>query len=189
MKHLAVFASGTGSNFIEIHQNVINKIIPAKLVCFVSDQEKAPSVSYALKNNIPSFVFNIDHYSNRKTYETALLNFLKTYEVDLIVLAGYMRIIGPTLLNAYPNKIINIHPSLLPLYKGKDAIKRAWDAKEDKTGVTIHYVDAKIDNGKIIMQKELPIQYATLDELIKAIHGIEHEMYTQAINLILEELK
>jgi len=187
MKRIAVFASGTGSNFKAIHQNILNGLIPAELACFVCDHPDAQSANYARDHRIDSFIFEPSTYKHKNDYELEILAYLNRHQVDLVVLAGYMRIIGQTLLHAYPNQIINIHPSLLPLYRGKDAIKRAWDHCEEKTGVTIHFVDEAVDHGKIILQEELIIDHASIDELTEAIHLIEHRLYTQAICLLLED--
>ncbi|MDY0295209.1 MAG: phosphoribosylglycinamide formyltransferase [Acholeplasmataceae bacterium] len=189
MKNVAVFASGFGSNFIKIHQNIEKGIIPAKLALFVSDQKDAPSVSYAINQKIPFYVFCAKDFTDKRVYELHILEHLRKQHVDLIILAGYMRIIGKTLLDAYPNKIINIHPSLLPMFKGKHAIERAWNAKEKKTGVTIHFVDEKIDHGKIILQQSIDINHSSIEELTDNIHKVEHDLYTKAICHVLEDLK
>lgn len=188
MKNIAVFASGFGSNFIRIHQNITKGVIQANLSLFVSDQKDAPSVNYAVNQSIPLYVFNANEYTNKRDYELEILKHLQEQRIDLIILAGYMRIIGKTLLDAYPHKIINIHPSLLPLYKGKNAIQRAWDAHEMKTGVTIHYVDEKVDHGIIITQQELIINHTSVDHLTEDIHKIEHELYTKVICQLLEDM-
>lgn len=189
MKNVAVFASGVGSNFIKIHQNIEKGVIPAKLSLFVSDHKDAPSVTYAINQKIPFYVFCANDYSDKKDYELNILEHLRKQNIDLIILAGYMRIIGKTLLDAYPNKIINIHPSLLPSYKGKHAIERAWNAKEKKTGVTIHYVDDKIDHGKIILQKTIDVKHQSIEDLTDDIHKVEHELYTKTICKVLEDMK
>ncbi|RJX27288.1 MAG: phosphoribosylglycinamide formyltransferase [Acholeplasma sp.] len=187
MKKIAIFASGTGSNFKKIHENIKQGLLPAHLVYFVSDQPNAPSVMYAKESGIPSFTFDPKDYATKKSYEKEILTRLIQAKVDLIILAGYMRKIGPTLLESYLGKIINIHPSLLPLFKGKEAIKQAWDAKVSETGVTVHFVDEELDHGKIIMQTKIKVNHASLEELTEAVHQVEHQLYTKAIHFILEE--
>lgn len=187
MKHIAVFASGYGSNFIKIHENTLQGKINAKLVLFVSDQPKANAVSYAKQHHIPMFIFHRDDYKKRMEYETIILQYLREHQVDWIILAGYMQKIGSTLLTPYEGRIINIHPSLLPMFKGKDAIKQAWDANAKMTGVTIHYVDEHIDHGKIIAQASIEINHASLKQLEAEIHAIEHDLYTETIIKLLED--
>ena len=173
---------------MKIHENIKNGKIRAKLVLFVSDQQGAHSVHYAKDQGIPMFVFDQRDYENKTVYERMIVSLLDQYQVDLVVLAGYMKKIGPTLLKAYEHKIINIHPSLLPLFKGKDAIHQAWESKVQMTGVTIHYVDEKIDHGKIIIQESLKVTHHTIEELTEAIHQIEHRIYSETIHKLLEEM-
>ena len=186
MKKLAIFASGQGSNFIAIHKNTVKGVIPAKIALFVSDNPSSNAVNYARKNKIPSFIFHPKDYLNKTEYETKILTLLKEYHIDLVILAGYMRIIGPTLLHDYSRHIMNIHPSLLPRFKGKDAIIKAWESNVQYTGVTVHYVDEYIDHGEIILQEEIEIKHKTINDLTKDIHAIEHKLYTKAILKVLE---
>jgi phosphoribosylglycinamide formyltransferase 1 len=189
MKNIAVFASGYGSNFMKIHENTLNGKIQARLAFFVSDQPEAHAVLYAKKHQIPSFIFHATDYTKKSIYEDIILSMLRTHQVDVIVLAGYMRKIGHTLLDAYANRIINIHPSLLPLFKGKDAIRQAWESKVPVTGVTIHYVDEEIDHGTIIMQESIVVTHPTIEALTEDMHQIEHRLYTEAIRTLLEDMK
>lgn len=188
MKKIAVFASGYGSNFLQINQHTQTGILNAHLAILISDHPEARCVMYAKDHHIPYFAFDPTHYSKRAHYEKEILALLRDYQVDLIVLAGYMRKVGRTLLKAYPKRIINIHPSLLPLFKGKDAIKQAWHNRANETGVTVHYVDEEIDHGEIIIQERLIVNHKTIEELEKDIHQIEHRLYTIAIKHVLEEI-
>lgn len=188
MKTIAIFASGTGSNFQNIVEAVERKELEAKIALLVCDKIGAPVVEKAKKANIPFFQFNPKEYASKADYERVILEKLREYDVEWIILAGYMRLIGPTLLASYPNKIINIHPSLLPAFPGKDAIGKAYRAKVKTTGVTIHYVDEGIDTGPIIAQQEIPIDPEdTLADLEEKIHQVEHELYPKVIQRLLSE--
>ena len=118
-----------------------------------------------------------------------ILEQLKASEIELVILAGYMRILSPDFIHKYPYQIINIHPSYLPNHKGKDAIKQAFESKSKTTGVSVHYANEFVDDGEIIAQVEVPIlESDTLDSLTQRIHKIEHELYPQTIKIILEEM-
>ena len=189
MKNIAVFASGTGSNFIAINQAIMNKEIDATITLLVSDKPQSKAVANAKKLGIMTFTFRAKTYDSKEEYEIEILKKLKESNVDLIVLAGYMRLLGKTLLSNYPNKIINIHPSLLPKFKGKDAVGQAMAAHVEVTGVTVHYVDEGMDTGKIIDQEELCISNLhTREEIESKIHQIEHILYPKTIKKVLEDL-
>ncbi|MBT2217450.1 phosphoribosylglycinamide formyltransferase [Virgibacillus dakarensis] len=181
-KKAAVFASGAGSNFQAMMEN--------KLVCdivlLVCDKPGATVIDKAKKFGIPVFVFDPKQYPTKLDYEQEILAKLQFAEAEWIFLAGYMRIIGPTLLKHYRKKIINIHPSLLPAFPGKDAIDQAYVAKAKTTGVTIHYVDEGIDTGPIIAQRQVEILPGDTKETLKMrIQRVEHQLYPQVINQIL----
>jgi phosphoribosylglycinamide formyltransferase 1 len=182
MKKIAVFASGSGSNFQAIVDAVKEGQLEATISLLVCDKVGAFAAERARKENIPTFVFDVKEYSSKKDYEMDILKNLKKYDIDFIVLAGYMRLIGSTLLDAFEGKIINIHPSLLPAFPGKDAIGQALEAKVKISGVTIHFVDAGMDTGPIIAQKAIEIsENETKDSLQNKIHQIEHELYPKVI--------
>lgn len=147
MKRIAVFASGNGSNFQAIVNAVKRSELNASITLLVSDKPGAYVIDRAMKEEIPTFVFAAKNYQEKADYEREILKHLKTNKIDLIVLAGYMRLVGGTLLQAFAGKIINIHPSLLPAFPGKDAIGQALEAGVSQTGITIHYVDAGMDTG------------------------------------------
>lgn len=184
MKNIAVFASGNGSNFEAIVNASYNQIKVALLVC---DNPKAFVIERAKKYDLDVYVFNPKIYHSKREYEEDIVKQLKYHQIDLICLAGYMRFVGPTLLEAYEGKIINIHPSLLPEFKGKDSIKAAYDAKVSKTGVTIHYVNDQIDDGQIIMQRSILTKDLSLKALEDKIHQLEHQLFPQVIKKILED--
>lgn len=190
MKNICVFASGTGSNFDAIVEATKSGLLKANVVLLVSDRPKSKAVEKAKKYGIDVFTFMAKEYTSKEEFEALILNEMKNRDVDLVVLAGYMRLIGHTLLSSYPKRILNIHPSLLPKFKGKDAVGQAMEAKVNKTGVTVHYVDEGMDTGEIIEQMELDISSMnTREEIETNIHSIEHKLYPKVIQNVLEELR
>lgn len=188
MKNIAIFASGKGSNFIAIHDAINKGLLDAKICLFVTDRKDSKALQKAKELHIKTFSFSTSDFDKKEDYEREILTHLEENETDLVVLAGYMRIIGQVILSRYPNKIVNIHPSLLPLYKGKDAIGQVLKTCDNKTGVTVHFVDEGVDTGKIVMQKEVMIdKFEIRDSLETKIHKVEHELYYIAIKKILEE--
>ena len=185
---IAVLASGNGSNFEVIAQAVKDKRIQAELVLLFSDHHDAYVLERGKKFGIPCESFELKEFSNKQSYEKALLNVLKKYNVDLIILAGYMRIIGTELLGEYPQRIINIHPALLPNFPGLHGIKDAYEAGVKETGVTIHYVDSGVDTGPIIAQGKVQVAESdSLGDLETKIHDVEHQLYPQVLAEIVKE--
>ncbi|MBM7654222.1 phosphoribosylglycinamide formyltransferase [Neobacillus cucumis] len=185
MKKIAVFASGNGSNFQAIIDVVQSGELSADISLLVCDKPDAYAVERANTAKIPSFVFQAKEYGSKEAFEQAILAELKRFDVDFIVLAGYMRLIGPTLLSAYQGRIVNIHPSLLPAFPGKDAIGQALAAKADWSGVTIHYVDEGMDTGPIIIQERVRLdENETRDSLQSKIQKIEHKLYPEILQML-----
>ena len=182
--NLAVFASGNGSNFSAIVKVVKQAKIKVKLVILVCDKPGAFVIKRALKAKVRIVLVRREDFQSRADFETAIIQRLKTYKIDLIALAGFMRLLSPDFVKLYRNRIMNIHPSLLPAFKGAHAIKDAFDRKAGSTGVTVHFVDDQVDHGPIILQKEIKIRSKdTLASLEKRIHTLEHKLYPQAIKL------
>ncbi|WP_339229390.1 phosphoribosylglycinamide formyltransferase [Oceanobacillus sp. FSL K6-2867] len=180
----AIFASGTGSNFEAIMETEHLACDIALLVC---DQSSAGVIAKADKYGIPAFVFDAKQFPDKTAYEKAIIDRLEESEVSWIFLAGYMRIAGPTLLNRYEGRIVNIHPSLLPAFPGMDAIGQAYRAGVKTTGVTVHFIDEGIDTGPIIAQEEVAIlQDDTEESLTKRVHKVEHQLYPKVINQLLQ---
>ena len=172
---IAVFASGNGSNFEAIAAAFSQKKIAGQLSLVFCDQPEAYVLTRAQKRKIPVVCFSPSDFSSREQY-------------DLIVLAGYLRIIGKTLLEAYPKRIVNIHPSLLPSFPGLHGIEEAFHYGVKITGITIHYVDSGVDTGPIIFQTTTKIDTEdTLDTLTEKIHALEHEWYPKIISQIVKE--
>lgn len=188
MKRIAIFASGSGTNFQAIVDAAKKGEIQADVALLVCDRPQAKVIERAMREHVPIFVFNPKQYETKQQFEREILQQLQQKEIDLVVLAGYMRLIGPTLLQAYPNRIVNIHPSLLPAFPGKDAIGQAYRYGVKVTGVTVHYVDEGMDTGPIIAQRALYIDDGEpLESVERRIHEIEHVLYPQVIQQLLTE--
>ena len=186
MKKIAIFASGNGSNFQAIINEIENGTLIAEIAALVTDKPHCVAVERAQKHNIPVFSFIPKNYVSKEEYEKEIAFFLIEKNVSLIVLAGYMRLIGDVLLKAFHNRIINIHPALLPAFPGKNGIQQAYHYGVKVFGVTVHFVDAGIDTGKIIDQECFKVEKTeTLAEIEQKIHVIEHMLYTRVIMEIL----
>lgn len=185
---LAVLASGNGSNFEAIVQAVEKGELTGQVVLLFADKKNAYALERAKKYGIPTVQFSPKDFASKKLYEEELRDLLIEHRVDLIVLAGYMRIIGDSLLKAFPNRIINIHPSLLPSFPGLHGIKDAYEYGVKVTGITIHYIDEGVDTGPIITQVATEIfENDTLESLEERIHQIEHQWYPQVLANIVKE--
>jgi formyltetrahydrofolate-dependent phosphoribosylglycinamide formyltransferase len=190
MKKIAVFASGSGSNFQAIVDAVESGQLGAEISLLVCDRPGAYVIERAARHSIPIFSFLAKNYSNKEEYELAILKELQANDIEFIVLAGYMRLIGQTLLNEFEGRIVNIHPSLLPAFQGKDAIGQALAAKVDVSGVTVHFVDEGMDTGPIIEQREVKItEGETKESLQQKIHTIEHQLYPAVLQRLFNTLK
>ncbi|MCH6269178.1 MULTISPECIES: phosphoribosylglycinamide formyltransferase [Neobacillus] len=186
MKNIAIFASGSGSNFQAIVDAVQAKQLSANLSLLVCDQPGAYVIERAREAEISTFVFNAKDYPNKEAYEEEIVMLLKNKQVDLIVLAGYMRLVGSTLLSEYEGRIINIHPSLLPDFPGKDAIGQALAANAKWSGVTIHFVDEGMDTGPVIVRERVRIEEnETRESLQWKIQEIEHKLYPSILQMLL----
>lgn len=186
MTRIAVFASGQGSNLQALIDAIEAGQLEADIALVVCDRPGAYCLTRATNGNIPTLVFNPRSYGNKADYESMIQNKLQELGVEYLVLAGYMRLIGPTLLDSYPQRIINIHPSLLPLFPGKDGIGQALASGVKVTGVTIHYVDEGMDTGPIIAQRVVIVsENETRESLEKKIHAVEHRLYPQVLQEVL----
>jgi phosphoribosylglycinamide formyltransferase-1 len=187
MKKIAVFASGSGTNFQAIIDAIKSGAVDASIQLLVCDHKEAYCVKRAEVEKVPTFTFTAKEYNNKAAYEKAILEKLHENKVEFIVLAGYMRLIGDTLLSAYQGKIVNIHPSLLPSFPGKDAIGQALAAGVNETGVTIHYVDEGMDTGPTIDQRSVTIEEnETLESLAEKIHAVEHKLYPAVLQRLFQ---
>jgi len=188
MRKIAVFASGNGSNFQAIIDVVKTGDLAADISLLICDKPGAFAIERANAAKIPSFVFNPKDYQSKEEYEQGILAELKRFGVEFVVLAGYMRLIGSTLLSAYHGRIVNIHPSLLPAFPGKDAVGQALLAKAKWSGVTIHFVDEGMDTGPIIVQERVRLEESeTRESLQKKIQQIEHKLYPEVLQMLLTQ--
>ncbi|MDD5408877.1 MAG: phosphoribosylglycinamide formyltransferase [Candidatus Omnitrophica bacterium] len=182
--NLAVFASGNGSNFSAIIKAIRRAKIKVKSVILVCDRPEAFVIKRAKNAGVQVVLVNRADFASRADFETAIIQRLKSYKIDLIALAGFMRMLSPDFVRRYRNRILNIHPSLLPAFKGAHAIKDALDYKASSTGVTVHFVDEKMDHGPVILQERIKIRSCdNLASLEKRIHALEHKLYPQVIRL------
>lgn len=181
---LGVLASGRGSNLQAIIDACREERIPATVAVVISDNDDAYALERARSAGIPAVFIGPSHHSSRAEYEQRILLELREYGVELVCLAGYMRIVGPVLLGAYPNKIINIHPALLPAFPGLHAQQQAWAYGVRHSGCTVHFVDEGMDTGPIILQAVVPVLPGdTADDLAARILEQEHVIYPEAIKL------
>ena len=184
MKKIGIFASGTGTNFEALADSTEIQNL-ADIEIMVCDRPGAKVIKKSEKRDIKTFVFNPKEYENKKAYEKEILE--KVKDLDYIFLAGYMRILSGDFLENFPGKVINIHPSLLPKYKGIESIKRAFEAREEYIGVTIHYVNEEIDGGEILAQDKFRVDYEMdLDQVEDQVHKIEHKLYVKTAAEILK---
>ena len=175
MKKIAVFASGNGSNF-----QVIAEQFPVEFV--FSDHRDAYVLERADKLGVKSYVFELREFDSKMAYEQAIVDLLEEHQIDLVCLAGYMKIVGPTLLGAYEGRIINIHPAYLPEFPGAHGIEDAWQAGVSESGVTVHWVDSGVDTGKIIQQVRVPrLADDTIESFEERIHAAEYQLYPQVL--------
>ena len=182
MRRVAVFASGNGTNF----EALVKKQKKYRVVLLVCDQKDAYVIKRAEKLKVKIFLIEKEHYQTKEDYERAILEELTAHEIEFIACCGYMKIISPVLLNEFPNKILNIHPSLLPAFKGREAVIQACEYGVKVTGVTVHFVDLGIDTGKTIAQKHVTIKNnMTKEQLVKKIQSTEHKLYPKVLNSLL----
>lgn len=188
MRNLAIFASGNGSNFQALIKAVQDGLLGVNVVLLVCDKRDAYVIERAKAVGISSFITSPKDHPSKEAYEHVISEQCQARNVDYIILAGYMRLIGSTLLSTYHNRIINIHPSLLPAFPGLHAIEQAFEKGVKVTGVTIHYVDEGVDTGTIIAQAAVPIKAnESLDELEVRIHQTEHALYPRTIAELIEK--
>jgi phosphoribosylglycinamide formyltransferase-1 len=187
MMNIAVFCSGNGSNFQAIVESVKRGEIKAKIALMVCDNPDAFALRRAEKESIKTLLVKRKSFNSKEEFENEIIKNLKKEKIDLICLAGFMQLIGTGFLRKYRHKILNIHPALLPSFKGVSGIKDALDYGVKVSGVSVHFVDEEMDHGPIILQKALEIKDEdTQESLGLRIHQIEHELYPRAIKLFVE---
>lgn len=182
---LAILASGRGTNFDALCQAIKRDELDAEVKVLISDIESAPVLEKAKKQGIDAVFINPLDFGSRDEYEAELVEILKSHQVSVVVLAGYMRLVGKTLLEAYKHRILNIHPALLPAFPGLHAQQQAVDYGVKFSGCTVHIVDQGMDTGPIIMQEVVPVlPDDTGDTLADRILLKEHKIYWRSLQLL-----
>ncbi len=188
MKRIAVIVSGRGSNFQAVLDAIRNGTVPAECVALITDNPKAYALERAKKAGVPCRIIDYATFPSREVYERALLTAMQDVNADLFVLAGYMRILGASIVRAFPGKIINIHPALLPGFTGLHAQRQALQHGVKVAGCTVHFVDESLDGGPIILQQCVTVlETDDEDALAERILMHEHLCLPEAIRLFCEE--
>ncbi|AZN39523.1 phosphoribosylglycinamide formyltransferase [Paenibacillus albus] len=184
---IAVFASGNGGNFQALAEAVREETFPAEIALLVCDKPAAKVVQRAESLGIQTYLFDPKSYASREACEEEIVGLLQREGIDLIVLAGYMRIITDVLVKPYYGRIINVHPALLPAFPGVRGIRQALEYGVKLTGVTVHFVDGGMDTGPVIMQQAVEIRDDDTEETLgERIHAVEHELLPLAVRRIAE---
>ena len=187
---LAVLISGNGSNLQSIIDQIQIGKLDAQIVCVISNQADAYGLQRANEHNIPAHAVEHSSFKSKTEFETALLEALKPYQPELIILAGFMRILSANFVSHYSDRILNIHPSLLPKYKGLDTHARALEAGDQRHGATVHLVTRELDSGEILIQDSCEVSCDDeIESLQQKVHQIEHVIYPQAIRQYAKRLK
>lgn len=182
---LAVFISGTGTNMVAIHNAIKAGELDATIELIVSSNDHAKGIQYAQNEGLDLLVFTPADYDDPEAVDARIVEALNERDIDYVAMAGYMRKVTPVLLDAYPNRVVNLHPALLPAHRGAHAIQDAFEAGDEVTGITIHFANEEYDKGPIIFQHEVPVlPDDTLDDLETRIHAAEHEYYPQVLQRI-----
>ncbi len=191
MKKLAVLLSGRGSNFIAIHEAIERGALTGcRIVCAGSNIPAAGGLERALEFGIPAFALDHGAFASRADHERAVMAKLEEYAVDLVVLAGYMRKLSPVFIETYRNRILNIHPSLLPSFPGVEAQRQAFEHGVKLSGCTVHFVDESLDGGPIVVQRSVGVEASdTVEDLSARILEQEHLAYVEAIQLVVNGLE
>lgn len=183
---LGVLISGRGSNLKAIIDAIDQKRLDASIAIVISNRADAPGLDHAIGAGIETLVLSHKSFGSREDYDRALVAELRQRGVALVCLAGFMRLLSPVFVEAFPNRILNIHPSLLPKYPGLHPQQQALDDGATVSGATVHFVNKNLDAGPIVLQKEVPIQPGdTADSLASRILAVEHLLYPEAIARIL----
>lgn len=184
---LGVLISGRGSNLQAILDATGQGRLNARVGVVISNKVGAPGLKRAQKADVQTVVLSHKDFDSRESFDTAVLEALRRYDVDIVCLAGFMRILSPVLVRAYPHRILNIHPSLLPAFVGLDAQRQAIEHGVKVSGVTVHLVDEELDHGPILLQRTVPVREDDDEEALSArILEQEHQAYPEAIELLLD---
>jgi len=187
MKNLGILLSGRGSNFEAIARNVLSGSIPARIAVVISNREDAAGLERARRLGIEARCLP-SKGRDREAYDRELVAALESFGVDIVCLAGFMRVLSPAFIRTFPNRILNIHPALLPAFPGLDAQKQALEYGVKFTGCTVHVVDEGVDTGPILCQAVVPVlDDDTVESLSARILREEHRIYSEAIRLVVED--
>ena len=179
---LAVF---TGTNMVAIHNAIKDGALDATIELIVSSNDYAKGIDYARNEGLDLLVFTPADYDDPEAVDARIVEALEEHDIEYVAMAGYMRKVTPVLLDAFPNRVVNLHPALLPKHRGAHAIQDAFEAGDEVTGITIHFANEEYDKGPIIFQHEVPVlPDDTIDDLETRIHAAEHEYYPQVLQQI-----
>ncbi|MBB70924.1 MAG: phosphoribosylglycinamide formyltransferase [Legionellales bacterium] len=188
MKRLAVFISGNGSNLQAIIDAIESGSLAAQIAVVVSDQPEAFGLTRAKRHNIPILVQTKQDYPKREDYDQALIEALASYEVDVIALAGFMRILSPGFVQRFVGQLVNIHPSLLPKYRGLHTHRQVIENGDSLHGATVHFVTEELDGGPIIAQEQLSVIAGESEQDLKnRVHQIEHHLYPTVLHWLTQD--
>jgi phosphoribosylglycinamide formyltransferase-1 len=184
---VVVLISGNGSNLQAIIDSIKSENIPAKVVAVISNRADAYGLVRASNAGIPAEVINHAEHESREAFDTALQNKIDAYQADLVVLAGFMRILSDDFVNHYAGRMLNIHPSLLPKYQGLNTHQRALEAGDQTHGASVHFVTPELDGGPVILQAIVPVKENDSEEtLAQRVHQVEHKIYPQVVKWFAE---
>lgn len=187
-KKIGIFASGRGSNAEALYRSMLDGTIDGDLKLILTDHKEAGIVDKARTWGIPLLIIERADYPSKEAFEEAQVQALAPYDLDVLVLAGYMRLLGPTLIDAYEGRILNIHPALLPSFPGLHAQGQAVAAGVKVAGCTVHFVDLGMDSGPIIMQNTVPVYASDTEESLAArLLPVEHKTYVEALALFCKD--
>jgi len=187
-KNIAVLASGNGTNFQALAKAIRKQRLKAEIKLLITDKRNSFVRKRAESLGIRDIFINPKEFKSRLEFDKRIVKILRKERIDLVILAGYMRIISSFFVKSFNQKILNIHPAILPAFKGTNAISRAFNYGCKVTGVTVHFIDEKVDHGPIILQETVEIRKGMSEEkLEEKIHGLEHKLYLKALKLILDK--
>ncbi|PKL18413.1 MAG: phosphoribosylglycinamide formyltransferase [Spirochaetae bacterium HGW-Spirochaetae-5] len=187
-KVISFLVSGNGSNFKAVAEKIKNGYINGKTGIVISTSQDAPALKKSEELGIPSVIIDHKHFASKKDYEAEMIKILKDFKTDLIITAGYMRILSPDFIMHFQNRIINIHPSLLPSFPGKSAQQQALDYGVKITGCTSHFIDEGTDTGPVIMQAPVSVDYEdNINTLSAKILSEEHRILADSVKLFCED--
>ncbi|MFZ5801540.1 MAG: phosphoribosylglycinamide formyltransferase [Candidatus Omnitrophota bacterium] len=187
---LAIFVSGSGTNMENILRAIRAGKIPAEAALVVCDKPGAPAIAKAEKYGVRVALVDRKTFPSKEAFEAEMTRQVRESGADWLILAGFMRILSPEFVNRFPGRILNVHPSMLPAFPGAHAIRDAFEARVQETGVTTHFVTAEVDAGPVILQKKVPILPGdTLEALEARVHAAEYELYPEAIRRVIANKK